>query len=156
MELSRNLKIDSIARLWPGPPRQVEAGRPVADAVAAMREHRVGCLLITHKGKLVGIFTERDLLTRVLATGLPLSTPLRECMTANPVTVGPKEPVRAAVQPMQDGGYRHLPVIDEDNRPVGILSAKTIIRYLCEHFPAVVYCQPPDPHNNYPDSPDGA
>jgi CBS domain-containing protein len=156
MELSRNLKIDSVARLLPGPPHQVEADRPVADAVAAMREHRVGCLLITHHGKLVGIFTERDLLTKVLAPGLGLSVPLRECMTANPVTVGPREPVRAAVQKMQDGGYRHLPVVDEENRPVGILSAKKIVRYLCEHFPAVVYCQPPDPHHNYPESPEGA
>ncbi len=156
MELSRNLKIESVARLWPTPPRQVDADRPVADAVAALREHRVGCLLVTHEGRLVGIFTERDLLTRVLALGLPMATPLRECMTANPVTVTRQEPVRAAVLKMQDGGYRHLPVIDEDNRPVGILSAKKIIRYLCEHFPAVVYCQPPDPHNNYPDSPEGA
>jgi CBS domain-containing protein len=154
MELSRNLKIDSVSRLGPTPPREVEADRAVAGAVAVMREHRVGCLLVTAGGKLVGIFTERDLLTRVLAAGLPLSTPLRECMTPNPVTVGPKDSVRVAIQKMQDGAYRHLPVVDETNRPVGVLSAKRVVRYLVEHFPALIYTQPPDPTNS-PAEPEG-
>ena len=154
MELSRNLKIDSVSRLGPTPPREVEADRAVADAVAVMRQHRVGCLLVTTGGKLVGIFTERDLLTRVLAAGLPLSTPLRECMTPNPVTVGPKDSVRVAVQKMQDGAYRHLPVVDETNRPVGVLSAKRVVRYLVEHFPGIIYTQPPDPTNS-PAEPEG-
>ena len=145
MELSRNLKIDSVSRLGPTPPREVEADRTVADAIAVMRAHKIGCLLITASGKLVGIFTERDLLARVLAVGLPLATPLRECMTPNPVTVGPKDSVRAAIQKMQDGAYRHLPVVDENHRPVGVLSAKRIVRYLAEHFPGVVFNLPPNP-----------
>jgi CBS domain-containing protein len=156
MELSRNLKIDSVARLQLLPPREVDAAVPIAEAIEAMRQHRVGCLLVTHRGKLVGIFTERDLLTRVLAQTLPLSMPLRECMTADPVTVGLKDPIRGAIQKMQEGGYRHLPVVDAENRPVGILSAKRIVRYLAEHFPGVVFNQPPDPHGNYPDQPEGA
>jgi len=154
MELSRNLKIDSVSRLGPTPPREIEADRAVADAVAVMRQHRVGCLLVTADGKLVGIFTERDLLTRVLAAGLPPSTPLRECMTPSPVTVGPKDSVRVAIQKMQDGAYRHLPVVDENNRPVGVLSAKRVVRYLAEHFPGLIYTQPPDP-TNAPAEPEG-
>ena len=51
--------------------------------------------------------------------------------------------MRAALSKMQRGGYRHLPVVDERGRPVGILSAKHIIRYIVEHFPAVVYNHPP-------------
>ncbi len=146
MELSRNLTVDSVGRLGPTPARQVDAGRPVADAVEVLRREQVGCLLVTHGGKVVGIFTERDLLTRVLAAGLPLNTPLRECMTARPVMVSPHESVKAAVQKMQDGGYRHLPVVDEESRPVGILSAKRIVQYIVEYFPAVVYTQaPPGP-----------
>ena len=156
MELSRNLKVESVARLQPTPPREVEAGRTVADAVRVLREHRVGCVLVTDAGRLVGLFTERDLLTRVLAPGLSLDTPLRACMTPNPVAVHPTDPVRVAVQKMQDGGYRHLPVVDEENRPVGVLSAKRIIRYLVEHFPGTVYNQPPDPGKSYPSSPEGA
>ena len=143
MELSRNLATDSVRRLLPTAARRVDAGKPVADAVDALREYRVGCLLVTHAEKLVGVFTDRDLLARVLAVGLPLHTPLRECMTAGPVTVGPRDSVRTALQRMQAGGYRHLPVTDEAGRPVGILSAKRIVRYIVEHFPAVVFTQPP-------------
>jgi len=156
MELSRNLKIESVARLQPGAPCEIDVDRPVAEAVEMMRRERVGCLLVTQKGKLVGIFTERDLLTRILAEGRPLTTLLRKCMTADPVTVGPGDSVRAAILKMQAGSYRHLPVIDEAGRPLGILSAKRIVRYLVEHFPSTVYNQPPDPQNNAPSSADGA
>jgi CBS domain-containing protein len=155
MELSRNLKIDSVARLGPTAPQAIDAGRTVRDAVEQLKAANVGCLLVTRDGKLVGLFTERDLLIRVLAAGLPLSVPLSECMTPDPVTVGPKDSVRTAIQRMQGGGYRHLPVIDEAGRPVGILSVKRVVRYLVEHFPNTVYTQPPDP-DRHPAAPDGA
>jgi predicted transcriptional regulator len=57
---------------------------------------------------------------------------------------------------MQAGGYRHLPVVDENRRPVGMLSAKRIVSYLVEHFPATVFNLPPDPDNNHPSEPEGA
>ncbi|MGL6075154.1 MAG: CBS domain-containing protein [Fimbriiglobus sp.] len=145
MELARNLKIESVERLEPTAPHQIEADVRVAQAVERLREARVGCLLVTQDGKLVGIFTERDLLTRVVGPGLPLSMPLRECMTPNPVSVGSLDPIRTAILKMQDGGYRHLPVVDAENRPIGILSVKRIIRHIVEHFPHVVYNQPPGP-----------
>ncbi len=155
MELSRNLKVDSVSRLDPSPPRAIDAAGTAGDAVEAMREGSVGCLLITERGLVVGIFTERDLLTRVLAPGKPLDTPIRQCMTANPVTVSPKDSVRTAVKRMQKGGYRHLPVVDEAGRPVGILSARRVVHYLVEHFPALVFNLPPEP-NRYPETPEGA
>jgi CBS domain-containing protein len=156
MELSRNLMIDSVARLEPTAPRQIDAACPVAGAVAVLREYRVGCLLVTRDGRLVGIFTERDLLTRVLAAGLSLDTPVRRVMTPDPVSVGLQEPIRQAIRRMQDGGYRHLPVIDAEYRPVGILSAKRVIRYIADHFPHVVYTLPPGPGNTNPAAREGA
>lgn len=156
MELSRNLRVDSVSRLGPTAPHQLDVNCPVSAAVELMREQRVGCLLVTRKGIVVGIFTERDLLTRILAQSRPLATKLHECMTPDPVTVSPKDPVRTAVKRMQEGAYRHLPVVDEANRPVGILSAKRIVFYLVEHFPGTVYNQPPDPQNNNPSTPEGA
>ncbi len=155
MELSRNLKVDSVSRLNPTPPREIESHRPVSDAIEAMRRDGVGCLLVTQDGRLVGIFTERDLLTRVLATGKILTVPVQDVMTRDPVTVQPKDSIRTAVKRMQNGGYRHLPVVDDRDRPSGILSAKRIVRYLVEHFPETVYNQPPNP-NTAPDSPEGA
>jgi CBS domain-containing protein len=144
MELTRNLQIECVERLEPTAPHQIDAEVRVGQAVTMMREERVGCLLVTHEGKLVGIFTERDLLTRIVATGLPLTVPLRECMTSNPVSVSGLESIRTAIEKMQNGGYRHLPIVDSENRPVGILNVKQIIRYVVEHFPHVVYNQSPN------------
>lgn len=154
-ELSRNLRVDSVSRLRPTRPHAVPDTAPVADAVEALRRERVGCLLVTRNGVLAGVFTERDLLTRVLAAGRPLSTPVADCLTADPVTVHPKDSVQTAVRRMQAGGYRHLPVVDDAGRPVGVLSARRVVHYLVEHFPALVFNHPPDPHQ-YPDAPEGA
>src|SRR5262245_25268551 len=145
MELARNLKIDSVSRLTPTPPHQIGSDRIVSDAVALMKEKKVGCLLVCNSGRLVGILTERDLMVRVIAQGRPLTTPVAECMTADPVTVSSKEPIRAAVERMQQGNYRHLPVVDEKGQLVGILSIKRIVHYLVEHFPGIVCTQPPKP-----------
>jgi signal-transduction protein with cAMP-binding, CBS, and nucleotidyltransferase domain len=145
MELAKNLKIDSVSRLHPTPPRWVAPTQTVADAVALMRREKVGCLLVGQHPRVVGIFTERDLMRRVLAAGKPLTTHLADVMTPDPVVVNPKEPIGAAVHRMEEGGYRHLPVIDQAGVPVGILSVKRIVHYLAEHFPAIIYNLPPDP-----------
>jgi CBS domain-containing protein len=145
MELARNLKVDSVARLQPTPPYSVAPRTPVSEAAALMRQRRVGCLLVCEGGRLVGVFTERDLMRRVLAAGRALTDPVGDHMTPDPLVVRPKDPIGAAVRRMEEGGYRHLPVVDEDGRPVGVLSVKRIVHYLAEHFPATVYNQPPDP-----------
>lgn len=143
MDLSRNLKIDSVSRLRPTPPWQLAPEQTVADAIALMRDKKVGCVLVCSSGRVVGIFTERDLLRRILATGRPLATPLVECMTPSPVVVDPKDSISTAIHRMINGGYRHLPVV-HDGSPLGILSVKRIVHYLVEHFPSTVYNLPPD------------
>ncbi len=157
MELARNLRIDSISRLELSGDslREIESSQTVADAVYLMRQERVGCLLVCQNRRLVGVFTERDLLYRVLNSRSSLSTRLREVMTTNPVTVNLKDSIRTAIKKMQQGGYRHLPVIDEDEKPIGVLSVKSIIHYLVEHYPEAVYNLPPDP-GNVPKTAEGA
>jgi CBS domain-containing protein len=155
MQLARNLRVECVCRLRPTAPLRVAPEQTIAEAVALMRRHRVGCLLVCRDECVVGIFTERDVLRRVLAPGKPLSSPVAEVMTTDPVTVGPSETIRAALQRMQEGGYRHLPVVDEAGRPLGVLSVKRIVHYLVEHFPATVYNQPPDP-SCFPLKPEGA
>jgi CBS domain-containing protein len=143
MDIARNLKIESVSRLHPTPPWQVTPTQTVAEAVALMREKSVGCVLVCLERKVVGIFTERDLLRRVMALGKPLSDPVGQVMTREPVTVHPKDPIATAIRRMEEGGYRHLPVVMDD-KPVGILSVKRIVHYLVEHFPATIYNLPPD------------
>src|SRR5271166_2344850 len=145
MELARNLKVDSVSRLRPSPAYQLRPDQTVADAVALMKQHRVGSVLVCSGCELLGIFTERDLMRRVLAPGLPLTLPLGACMTTGPVVVRPKDSVAVAIRQMEEGGYRHLPVVDEAGKPLGMLSVKRIVHYLVEHFPATIYNLPPDP-----------
>ncbi len=155
-ELARNLKTESVARLQPTSPWSVRPEQTVAEAVALMRQQRVGCVLVCRDDDhLVGLFTERDLMRRVLAAGLPLCVPVEMCMSRDPVVVSPREPIGAAVRRMEEGGYRHLPVVDAAGRPLGVLSVKRIVHYLAEHFPTTIFNQPPDP-NVVPLEPEGA
>jgi CBS domain-containing protein len=147
--------VESVSRLRPPPARCLSPDDTVAEAVALMRQSGVGCTLLRRDDRLVGIFTERDLLRRVLAADLPMSTPLAAVMTPAPVVVRLKDPIGLAVRHMQEGGYRHLPVIDEHGRPLGVLSVKRIVQFLVEHFPATVYNLPPDP-DAFPLAPEGA
>lgn len=155
MELARNLKVECVSRLQPSPAYLLPPTASAGDAVDLMRQHRVGCVLIKEKSELLGIFTERDLLRRVLAVGLPLTTPLRQVMTPNPVSVQPQESIAAAIRSMEEGGYRHLLVTDEKNQSLGILSVRRILQYLGEHFPETVRNQPPVP-GSYPRAAEGA
>lgn len=145
MELARNLRVESVRRLNPSPAQYLDITATVADAVATLRRERVGCLLICDQGRLVGIFTDRDVLIRVFGGRLPLTTPICCTMTPEPVTVQADEPIFAALRKMQAGSYRHLPIVDGSNRPIGVISVKEVVHYLVEHFPAAVYNVPPDP-----------
>jgi CBS domain-containing protein len=155
MELARNLKIECVSRLQATPPLRLAPNDTVAEAVALMRQHGVGCVLVCERERLVGVFTERDLMRRVLAAGRPLALQLSDCMTPAPVVVCPREPIGAAVRRMEEGGYRHLPVVNALGQPLGVLSVKRIVHYLAEHFPATIYNLPPDP-NSFPAEAEGA
>jgi len=100
-------------------------------------------------------FSERDLTRRVLSRRLSFDTPIDQVMTHHPVVVSQMDPISLAIKRMLEGGYRHLPVVDDDNRPVGILSVKRIVHYLAEHFPTLVLNLPPDP-SQYPPCAEGA
>jgi CBS domain-containing protein len=145
MDLARNLIIESVSRLNPLTPVTAPPTRTAAEAAALMRENHTSCVLVCDQGKLVGIFTERDLVLKVMAKGRPLTTALKDCMTAQPATVQAKEPIGVALRKMQSGGYRHLPVVGEDGQPVGYITVNRIVHYLVEHFPSTIYNLPPSP-----------
>ena len=96
----------------------------VRGAALAMRERHVGAVLVTADGHLDGIFTERDMVNRVVAESRdPDRTTLAEVMTANPDTIAPTTTAIEALRLMNDGGYRHLPIV-ERGRVVGIVSRR--------------------------------
>lgn len=100
--------------------------------------------------RLIGIFTERDFVNRVVAASADVSLPVERVMTANPGVVRASATVYAAIAMMEAGDYRHLPVLDVHGRPVGVLSVKDVMRYLVEYFPAKVYNLPPTPELSQP------
>ncbi|HEX9432982.1 MAG TPA: CBS domain-containing protein [Burkholderiales bacterium] len=106
----------------------------VAQAARLMKEKRIGALLVLDGARLAGIFTERDALFRVIAEGRdPEKTRLAEVMTANPRTITADRPFGHALHLMHEGGFRHVPVVDQD-RPVGVVSARDALGPELEEF----------------------
>lgn len=106
----------------------IAADASVRDAVKLMTEKKIGAVLIVEERRLVGIFTERDALTRVLAADRePNITPVRAVMTPDPDSVTPWDSVRDALEMMAEHGYRHLPVAD-DRKVIGIVSIRDLYR----------------------------
>ena len=96
----------------------------VCDAARLMEEHKTGALLVCEAGRLVGVFTERDALFRVIgAKRNPKTTHLADVMTRDPQTIAPDKPLGHALHMMYEGGFRNVPVI-EDGRLVGLVSAR--------------------------------
>src|SRR5262249_26374068 len=107
--------------------RWLGLGATVAEACSAMKRRHVGCVLVMDQGHLCGIFTERDVVNRVVAEGLdPHKTMLSIVMTRNPDTIAPNSSPMDALRMMHDRGYRHLPVIAGE-RVVGIVSRRDFL-----------------------------
>jgi len=112
-----------------------------------LRAQRAGAMLICEGPKLVGIFTERDAL-KLMASGADMTTPVREVMSSPTVSVPATATVGEAIKVMAEGAFRHLPIVDSDGKPKGVLAVNGIVHYLVEHFPSTVYNLPPDPSGN--------
>lgn len=105
-------------------PLTAPANTTVVEAATLMKQHKVGAIMVVEKGKLVGIFTERDALFRVIAEELsPKSTRLSQVMTPHPQTINPDKPLGHALHMMYEGNYRHVPVVEND-QILGIVSAR--------------------------------
>ena len=120
-------------------PRKLVTAPPeatVTDAARLMKKGKVGALLVVKDGKLLGIFTERDALVRVLAARRDARlTRLADVMTPDPKTVAPDESFGYALLLMYENGFRHVPVVDE-GRPVGVVSARHALDPDLEEFTA--------------------
>ncbi|AEM39071.1 putative signal transduction protein with CBS domains [Pyrolobus fumarii 1A] len=110
---------------------------PVREVVKRMVEHSVGSVLIVDdEGRLAGIFTERDL-ARLVARGASLEEPVSKYMSRSPVTASPDEPLAKIATKMIEHWLRHIPVVDEQGRPLGVISIRDVLRVIAsfESFP---------------------
>ena len=121
----------------------------VSEAMRAMQRKHTGCVIITGDGstrtQLEGIFTERDVLHRVIDGGRnPATLTLQEIMTADPECVSDEASVAWALNKMEVGGFRHVPVVDEAARPRLVVSVRDIVAFLVASFPEEVLNLPPE------------
>lgn len=110
------------------------AGRPLVSgakemtvraACCLMAEKKIGALVIVEAQQIAGIFTERDALNKVLAGGLdPDSTSVAQVMVTHPLTIRADKPLAYALYMMAEGGFRHVPVVDANDAPVGMVSSR--------------------------------
>ena len=106
----------------------------VFEASQKMLQQKAGAVLVVEDQRLVGIFTERDAVFRVIAQDLdPRATPLADVMTMAPRTIAPEQSFGYAMIQMYENGFRHMPVV-EDGKPIGIVSARNALDPDLEEF----------------------
>ncbi len=111
----------------------VAATATVAEAVRVMNGYKIGAVLVMRAGKLAGIFTERDVLMRVVAAGrMPHMTTVEDVMTRRPATISPHATMEEAMELFTLRRCRHLPVIDEGEELVGLISIGDVTRWMVE------------------------
>lgn len=147
---------EPISTLEPRAPVCVGRQDSIRQAIHLMQEHRIGCVLVTEAGRLVGIFTERDVLRQVVGSDIADTAPVSDLMTPGPETLTPDTAIAFALNKMSLGGFRHVPIVDDRNTPVGIVSVKDIVEYVASFFPQEIQNVPPEPGLDIPKTREGA
>ncbi len=146
-KLEEALLGDQVKLLAPSEPIRLSPTTTVEAAVAKMvDDRRAAVVVIDDGGRLIGIFTERDVLTRVVRKGRDAHrTLLSEVMTPEPESLAPQDRICHAINRMHMAGHRSIPLLDTDDRPVGIITVTDIVKWLAELFPeAVLNLRPGD------------
>lgn len=117
---------------------------PLSQAIEAMKTDEGGCVIISDDGRVAGIFTERDLLTKVLGENANLDSPISEWMQPKVETLSPDATIGEAVRMMNEKSFRNIPLVKKGEL-VGSISVFDIIRYLAECYPKATMNLPPLP-----------
>jgi CBS domain-containing protein len=155
MSLERDLRNEQVIHLDLSGFTHVESGTTTRATVELMQQNGHNCALITQNGMIKGIFTDRDVLRKVVDAPAAWDSPIDTVMTPDPVTVNANDPADNALGIMDDHHFRNVPVLDKDGQVIGNLTHYAIIKYLADRFPESVYNLPPDPEQ-MPDDRAGA
>ncbi len=119
---------EALLRLADCPPASVSGDTTVRDAVEVMRAARVGAVVVLDDERVTGIFTERDLMLRVVGADLdPATTAIASVMIRDPVHVTPDARRAEALDLMVTNHFRHLPIADESGKAIGMLSIRNVL-----------------------------
>jgi CBS domain-containing protein len=113
---------DTVRDLLKGDPVTVEAGATVQDAAKLMADNDIGNVLVVENGEVKGIVTDRDIVVRVLAKGDGADASVREAASTDVEAIAPDTSIDEAIQKMEQGNVRRLPVVEDDSKPVGVIS----------------------------------
>jgi len=148
IHLRKELLNIPIRALHPREALSVGPDATVAEAVNLMNQEKIGAILVVDNEKLVGIFTERDVLTKIAGRGYDFNKIyVDQYMTESPETLNVDSKVAYALNMMAVGGFRHVPLVDENHRAVAMISVRDIVGHIAELFPKDVLNLPMDPEH---------
>ncbi|HKP48293.1 MAG TPA: CBS domain-containing protein [Pyrinomonadaceae bacterium] len=153
-EPSRKARADSVSLLETDDYVCIEPTTPLFKAIQVMKNDEGGCAIVCAPDQsVVGIFTERDLLTKIVGQDVDETAPVSQWMSPVVATLTPDATIGDAVEIMNSRGYRNIPLIRE-GKLAGSISVFDVIRYLAESYPKATMNRPPNPHQVM-DSTDG-
>lgn len=131
-------------------PVTVRPGSSLAECLRAIQRSGTGdsVFVCEADGSLRGVLTERDIFGRIVAGQVDLARPVETLMTAEPRTLDLDQTIREAIELMQTGRYRNVPLVDRSGHLVGVVRQVDIIKYLAESFPEELLNLPPRPHQS--------
>ena len=116
------------------------------DAIDSIQKYHIGCILLENNHKITGIFTERDIVQHIVGNRHNLE---KECvadyMTKSPDVLHFQDPIAFALNKMISGGYRHIPIVDKEKKPIGVIAMENIINHLGDYFFDDIVNLPPTP-----------
>ena len=129
-------------------PVTVRPGTSLADCIATMQRTGTGdSVFVTQPdGRLAGVLTERDIFGRIVGGDVDLSQPVESMMTTSWRHLHAEETVRDAIELMQTGRYRNVPLLDDDDHLQGVVRPQDVLKFLAEAFPEELLNLPPRPH----------
>jgi CBS domain-containing protein len=135
-------------------PLTARPGTSLADCIALIRATgSADSIFITEAdGTLRGVLTERDIFARLVGRAVDLGRPVEALMKQHPWTLNLDQPIRHAIDLMQTGRYRNVPIVDDDERLVGVIRPGDVLKYLAEAFPEELLNLPPRPHQQMTES----
>ncbi len=145
MSLEYDLRNERVIHLDLTRFTEVPPGTSVRATIDEMRKAETNCAFVTQEGQLLGIFTDRDILLKVVDAPDTWDHPIEEVMTPSPLTVSTNDFADAALALMNEKHFRNVPVLDNNGIVTGNLTHYAIIKYLADRFPESVYNLPPDP-----------
>lgn len=146
MKLENLFEAAVVAQLDLPKPKVFPSGTSVRETVAGMREGLRTVALIENEGRVIGVFTEVDYARKVLGRDIAEETAIDELMTRKPATVRRDTTLSRCFELMSEGHFRQLPVVDEDEKPGGVVTVRHLVRYLADRYPSEILAMAPNVH----------